>query len=129
MVRKGTSIRSIDQAASAFELCTPNPWRCDRGVIATLCTIDINSSLHTKTSNHSTAYLQVQTDPEASRKNVLELLHILGMSQKADMRVSELSGGEKKRLSIGLGMVSGEYCWECLYVRTTLVQNTTWKSV
>lgn len=51
---------------------------------------------------------QVQADPETSNNNVIELLYILGLSLKADIPVSNLSGGEKKRLSIGLGMVSGE---------------------
>ncbi|CAN0494598.1 unnamed protein product, partial [Scytosiphon promiscuus] len=41
-------------------------------------------------------------------KSVIELLHILGLSLKADVRASTLSGGEQKRLSIGVGMVSGK---------------------
>lgn len=52
---------------------------------------------------------QVRADPEATRQSVTELLHILGLGLKADLRVSALSGGEQKRLSIGLGMVSGKY--------------------
>ncbi|CAN0119249.1 unnamed protein product [Hapterophycus canaliculatus] len=40
----------------------------------------------------------------------MELLHILGLSLKADVRVSTLSGGEQKLLSIGVGMVSGNPC-------------------
>ncbi|CAN0102424.1 unnamed protein product [Pylaiella littoralis] len=48
------------------------------------------------------------SDSESSSKSIIKLLHILGLSMKADVRVGTLSGGEKKRLSIGMGMVSGE---------------------
>ncbi len=51
---------------------------------------------------------QVGANPESSSKSVIELLHILGLSLKADVRVETLSGGELKRLSIGMGMVSGK---------------------
>lgn len=47
-------------------------------------------------------------NPNSSSKSVIELLHILGLSLKADVRVGTLSGGEQKRLSIGVGMVSGK---------------------
>lgn len=51
---------------------------------------------------------QAGSNPEESSKGIMNLLHILGLSLKADVRVGTLSGGEKKRLSIGMGMVSGK---------------------
>jgi ABC-type multidrug transport system ATPase subunit len=36
------------------------------------------------------------------KKRVAELIHILGLLSKADVRVNELSHGEKKRVSIGM---------------------------
>jgi ABC-type multidrug transport system ATPase subunit len=35
------------------------------------------------------------------KRRVAELIHILGLLSKADVRVNELSHGEKKRVSIG----------------------------
>eukprot|EP00752_Nemacystus_decipiens_P016241 g14521.t1 len=51
-------------------------------------------------------HLQMGANPKTSSKSVIELLHILGLSLRADERVGTLSGGELKRLSIGVGMVS-----------------------
>ncbi|CAM9511546.1 unnamed protein product, partial [Ectocarpus sp. 12 AP-2014] len=51
-------------------------------------------------------HLQVVPKPRSNRKSVIELLHILGLSLKADVMVGTLSGGEQKRLSIGMGMVA-----------------------
>jgi ABC-type multidrug transport system ATPase subunit len=36
------------------------------------------------------------------KRRVAELIHILGLLSKADVRISELSHGEKKRVSIGM---------------------------
>eukprot|EP00903_Cladosiphon_okamuranus_P008855 g8479.t1 len=51
-------------------------------------------------------HLQIGANTKTGSKSVIELLHILGLSLKADERLGTLSGGEQKRLSIGVGMVS-----------------------
>ncbi|CAM9559455.1 unnamed protein product [Discosporangium mesarthrocarpum] len=51
--------------------------------------------------------LKQQNKPARDSKcQVIELLYILGLVQKADQAVKTLSGGEKKRLSIAMGMVA-----------------------
>ncbi|CAM9496564.1 unnamed protein product, partial [Discosporangium mesarthrocarpum] len=50
--------------------------------------------------------LKQNMTPSDRRHRISELLSILGLIRKADHMVDSLSGGEKKRLSIGIGMVT-----------------------
>lgn len=45
-------------------------------------------------------------DQRAMRKRLVQLLQILGLFEKANLLCKDLSGGELKRLSVGMGMIS-----------------------
>lgn len=45
-------------------------------------------------------------DERAMRKRLVKLLQILGLFEKANVLCKDLSGGELKRLSVGMGMIA-----------------------
>lgn len=45
-------------------------------------------------------------DQRAMKKRLIKLLQILGLFEKANVLCKDLSGGELKRLSVGMGMIS-----------------------
>jgi ATP-binding cassette subfamily G (WHITE) protein 2 (SNQ2) len=49
---------------------------------------------------------KLRTVGKGKRRRVLELINILGLTNKADFFIRDLSGGEKKRVSIGMGLVT-----------------------
>jgi ABC-type lipoprotein export system ATPase subunit len=46
------------------------------------------------------------SDQAAMRRRLLQLLQILGLFEKANVLCKDLSGGELKRVSVGMGMIS-----------------------
>jgi ABC-type multidrug transport system ATPase subunit len=49
------------------------------------------------------------TDKELMLQRAEELLEVLGLTKKRDVHVRDLSGGEIKRLSVGIGLISNPY--------------------
>ncbi|KAG5179071.1 P-loop containing nucleoside triphosphate hydrolase protein [Tribonema minus] len=52
-----------------------------------------------------TYHAKLKTTGSKVGRRVAELIHIMGLLPKADVRVSALSGGERKRVSIAIGLV------------------------
>ncbi|KAG5179068.1 P-loop containing nucleoside triphosphate hydrolase protein [Tribonema minus] len=52
-----------------------------------------------------TYHAKLKTSGPEVHRRVAELIHIMGLLPKADMPVSKLSGGERKRVSIAIGLV------------------------
>ena len=67
-----------------------------------------DSLLHSFTPRETLTQMQALQAPKdaAGADRVSSLLNILGLSSVADVRISKLSGGERKRVSIGVGLIS-----------------------
>lgn len=49
--------------------------------------------------------IDIHAGPYSNRRNTDELIEIVGLEQKGDVRVGTLSGGQKRRLELALGIV------------------------
>ncbi|CAM9188663.1 unnamed protein product, partial [Ectocarpus fasciculatus] len=49
------------------------------------------------------------TDKAEMTKRADDLLEVLGLTEKKDIAIKDLSGGEVKRVSVGIGMISNPY--------------------
>jgi putative ABC transport system ATP-binding protein len=47
------------------------------------------------------------TSPREARRRAWEILDLLGLADKADLRPAELSGGEQQRVAVGRALIKG----------------------
>lgn len=66
---------------------------------------DLNERFTVRELLTATGQLQAPADPAVMRRRVAKLLSILGLNRQADMTSGQLTGGQRKRVSIGLGLV------------------------